>query len=775
MSRIREHCIIIAVLLMLLASSAYAEEKKVQLLINDEDADEQSNAVTVMGPGTFTLTGKVVNNIKIEESKKKMDIVFILDASGSMQGEIDAVRDSIKRIIDEVNSAHPNLLRFGIYVFEGHGSNKTGFTSKNYGCDTDDDVGAIHLTANGGLLKNRLDQINASCGLEPWAYLTYAVISDSSFGWRGDAVKGIIVISDEPADCCHGECDCYYCSEAAATIESKNAYFFGIYSDIAKRDMEKMKNKLGKRAYVTKYTDTSQIPKKIENIIHYLLAQDDFTVSSEVSNPAAEDWDNISGNFPVPEVEREGGYRKFSIVLDIPPIPDPSLREVFFKYTLKVVGQPELKDDAWLRVISGKPPQANINVINYPVSGGVVTGQVPISLEVNAEGTTDPENDIKELKWDCEKDGTIDATVDCGANPNCLSEIVTCDTYTIKNHTYTLKLAVIDSTHQEGTAELVVQTNPNIPPNVSLSIPSEIGPLEDANMVANATDADGKIIRYYWDFGDGSTFDCDVAASPTPCDQVTHQYSAKGIYSVTVTVYDNDLDVSSASAQIKVKNRPPSKPKIFAQPTSGLVPLSVDLFVSNAENLDPDGDAVYFRWDFGDGTIIETNNPFAKHTYSTPNRTYNVTCKAIDVENAESEASDAVQISTIKISGITDFYAKDTNINEKTEVKGTCTGMANMLEIKIYQGGNLVYTAPNPIPCDNTFHEIGYVFPEADVYLVEATVQNMGAIPNCTNCIQGQYIQVKEPFPELQTPETHPILVLIAGVLILTLIRRGKV
>ena len=66
-----------------------------------------------------------------------------------------------------------------------------------------------------------------------------------------------------------------------------------------------------------------------------------------------------------------------------------------------------------------------------------------------------------------------------------------------------------------------------------------------------------------------------------------------------------------------------------ANTTSGLTPLTVAF--SSAGSYDPDGDAIGYAWNFGDGTFAATANP--THTYTT-NGKYNVTLVVSDVYGA---------------------------------------------------------------------------------------------------------------------------------------------
>jgi|GEM_PF-2953946 len=754
-------------LLLLLLISAYADssDKKVILFINGQDADTKPEAVEVHGPGTFTLTGKIRNNLTKVEEKKNLDLVFILDASGSMQSEINAVKNSIRNIIDEINNKCPNCMMVGIYVFEGVGSDKTGFIKKPSYCHGSNDVGAIHLTSDGGLLKNRLGQVRASSSIEPWAHLTKQVLEDSSFGWRADAVRMIIAISDEPNDYCNSESDAKGglgdtagLDNAVNTLKANDAYFFGIYSEDAEQGMKYIKNQ-GVKGDIYYYSNPNDIPNKVVQAIHYVLGNDSFLVTRE-EGPAG--WDDLAANFVVENVARDGGEKTFSITLKTPNTYDQP--EVYFRYRIQVKGDPALYDDAWLKVLMNRPPVAAINALTP------LQGDVNLDVTMNAVGTTDPdgEADLKRFEWNCGNGQTFTTTK--------INENVTC-TYREKNKSYTVRMTAYDSVNHSSWAEITVKTNPNKPPTIGpiIAKPGDPHIGEETTFTVNASDPDGTIVRYEWDFGDGEKITCSTDSGQ--CDSVKHVYSSKQTFHVTVLVTDNDGDTALASTDIKIANRYPNKPVINATPRTGLAPLSVLFTISNFESLDPDGDPiVLYEWDFGDGQSESRTEPQITHTYLDSNGMFSAKCRARDagVDGGWSEWSDPIQISTLQLNAMYDFDAKDVNLYSKTEVMAVCTGSINSMDVNIIndESGLSVYTA-SAVPCDAAYHQIDYNFTRPGRYIIMAKVHNMPA--QCLNCEAIDVIFIKKPFPKIYTPELHLLSVLIIAALTLLIAKSNGI
>jgi len=88
----------------------------------------------------------------------------------------------------------------------------------------------------------------------------------------------------------------------------------------------------------------------------------------------------------------------------------------------------------------------------------------------------------------------------------------------------------------------------NVPPRPSLSLACK--GLSCSFSGSGSTDPDGSIVSWSWDFGDRST---------TSGARVSHNFSAAGTYTVTLTVTDNREGRATASRQLLVSNfnRPP--------------------------------------------------------------------------------------------------------------------------------------------------------------------------------------------------------------------------
>lgn len=131
----------------------------------------------------------------------------------------------------------------------------------------------------------------------------------------------------------------------------------------------------------------------------------------------------------------------------------------------------------------------------------------------------------------------------------------------------------------------------NRAPTVSLA--ADVGSLasEGTKLVATAQDADGRVVRYLWSFGDNTT-------AQTGLGETLHRYEREGLYRVNVTAIDDAGGASStASVLVPVLNAPPAA----AFTWSPGVPSTRDLVTFQDESRDPEGTRHRLEWMFPDG------------------------------------------------------------------------------------------------------------------------------------------------------------------------------
>ena len=193
--------------------------------------------------------------------------------------------------------------------------------------------------------------------------------------------------------------------------------------------------------------------------------------------------------------------------------------------------------------------------------------------------------------------------------------------------TYTLFIsAVVGNADNSADGDDVVRTQVDVEvfdrsaslneaPFAQFYVPST--GLVGETVLMNATssaDADGEIVSYEWDFGDGEQ---KVLPEPT----VEHKYSLPGLYTIQLMVTDDDGVPSSALAQIAVNAveagvgdaRPTADAGgPYVAPVANTVRLDGSKSVASHEK----GQIVSYEWDFGDG--VQGSGETPTHIYDNP-------------------------------------------------------------------------------------------------------------------------------------------------------------
>jgi len=190
---------------------------------------------------------------------------------------------------------------------------------------------------------------------------------------------------------------------------------------------------------------------------------------------------------------------------------------------------------------------------------------------------------------------------------------------------YTVTLTVIDddgATDSESATKTVL----NRAPVASFAESAEtvlVGETIYFN-ASNSYDSDGSIVSYFWNFGDGTN-----ATGATP----EHAYADVGVYTVTLTVTDDDGATASTSSTKAVGVTPPVA--IFTESAETVYTNEIITFNASG-SYDPDGYVVSYFWNFGDGT--NATGIIANHAYA-DNGTYTVTLTITDDDGATDTAT----------------------------------------------------------------------------------------------------------------------------------------
>ena len=254
------------------------------------------------------------------------------------------------------------------------------------------------------------------------------------------------------------------------------------------------------------------------------------------------------------------------------------------------------------------------------------------TVTFDASGSSDPDGDVVEYRWDVDGDGTVD-------------DITTISTY---SHAYgsagdrTAVVTVADNEGAEAQAQSTVQVvSGNTAPTAALThSPTNPSVGETVTFDASgSSDPDGDVVEYRWDVdGDGTVDDITTIST------YSHAYGSGGDYTARVTVVDNEGAEAQAQSTVQVAsgNTAPTA-DLTHSPTNPSVGETVTFDASGSS--DPDGSIVEYRWDFdGDGTVdnVTTISTYS-HAYGSSGD-YGATVTVYDEDGASDLATTTVQV-----------------------------------------------------------------------------------------------------------------------------------
>ncbi|HOY83446.1 MAG TPA: PKD domain-containing protein, partial [Rhodoglobus sp.] len=164
---------------------------------------------------------------------------------------------------------------------------------------------------------------------------------------------------------------------------------------------------------------------------------------------------------------------------------------------------------------------------------------------------------------------------------------------------FTIALTVTDNGGLTGTVGKSIVVG-NAAPIAAFSFAPEAPNAGEAVTFANESIDDAEIIACVWEFGDGAM---SVEHNPT------HAYATSGVFTVRLTVIDDDHVANSVERSVEVVNAPPVAAFSFT-PSS---PSVRDVVKFTDETTD-DGEIAAWHWEFGDGAASDEQNP--EHQYN---------------------------------------------------------------------------------------------------------------------------------------------------------------
>jgi len=165
---------------------------------------------------------------------------------------------------------------------------------------------------------------------------------------------------------------------------------------------------------------------------------------------------------------------------------------------------------------------------------------------------------------------------------------------------------------------------PNARPVAAILVSRKSGPVPLTVILdgSDSYDPDGKIRKFSWDCGDGST----TEGSPAE-----HTFTEAGSYSVILTVTDSRGAKAKASVAITVRADNETPVAAFAiKPSPAQVGATV--WLDATASYDPDGLLVSYAWDLGDGS--SATGSLTSHVYMSEG-VYDISLTIVDNDGAD--------------------------------------------------------------------------------------------------------------------------------------------
>jgi PKD repeat protein len=199
----------------------------------------------------------------------------------------------------------------------------------------------------------------------------------------------------------------------------------------------------------------------------------------------------------------------------------------------------------------------------------------------------------------------------------------------------------------DSDGELIKAITQPLPPSANFSFSTAELAVQFSN---SSSDADGNIIAYNWQFGDGQT---------STLENPSHNYNAAGTYAVTLTVTDNDNQTASTNKNVTVVEDS-STPPIA---NFSLVKNNLEVTFTDASS-DSDGSISERLWSFGDGASSTQTNPV--HTYNAAG-SYEVTLQVTDNDGLTAIKTESVSVSDNGVCD--DCLINGESVNDLTQSK----------------------------------------------------------------------------------------------------------
>ncbi len=290
-------------------------------------------------------------------------------------------------------------------------------------------------------------------------------------------------------------------------------------------------------------------------------------------------------------------------------------------------------------VFSSSLTAGNWTVTNLPAGVSVAavsrTSATVAAITLTGNASVDYDTDITNVTVECTTDEYVDSTGDAALSVNTGVAF----TATVETTTTTVHKGETGSGSGSRNAAPVITEHSANPRSGSAPLAVQFA--------CTATDSDGTVVEFLWDFQDG-------ISTRTPRSYCTHTFTTPGVYEVELTVYDDKGSFDSAVLDIEV----------FDDPEDGGVPTTTTT-VSGGTTTDPAGQieltgpSVSVAGEVSTAITLSIKDSEGDTVTVTENTTFNLYSSFSDMSMFFSDAagtSEITQVTIAKDSGTATFY-----------------------------------------------------------------------------------------------------------------------
>lgn len=285
---------------------------------------------------------------------------------------------------------------------------------------------------------------------------------------------------------------------------------------------------------------------------------------------------------------------------------------------VKVVGEENYRD----------PFTQIISIPNAAFGAVPSIGTAPLSVQFDASVIISKTN-VSSLDWDFDNDGFYELDGPDNLRPRHIFNQI---------GIYKVHLRAIDKSNNVENYYRNIEVIATDKPIVSAVIDATPGfqgpiPFQVRFDASRSTGLKGNIIKYQWDFGDGSDLQSGKSTS--------HIYNKADFYSVVLSVEDELGNKATSSVEVEAQSVSSVPEAVITtipaqegeQPLTGNLPFKIEFDASGS--LDADNDIVQYEWDFNGDEIVDKEGKKISYTFENAGN-YTVRLTVMDSEDQKS-------------------------------------------------------------------------------------------------------------------------------------------